>query len=90
MTKESVEHFMFGLKNYHWKRNPALYKHVEYVLDTLFEDFEEELKEVRGQFMNSYEASRTSSPSGAIGFDDNSFKPNTRYDIHIIESKDQS
>ncbi len=44
MKKEAAEHFMFGLKNYHWKQKPELTKHAQYVLDTIYDDFKNELK----------------------------------------------
>ena len=82
MTLESIKYFMFGLKNYHWKRNPELYKHVEYVLDNVFENTDniESDAEVYDTIV--------SSPNGTFVISIDSMKPNTKYDIYIMESKD--
>jgi len=85
MTKDATEYFMFRLKNYHWKRNPELYKHVQYVLDCIFDDqklFEE-------SFTDSFEETITSSPDGILQFETNYLERNTKYDIFVKRSKDQ-
>ncbi len=83
MTKESAEHFMFGLKNYYWKRNPELYKHVQYVLDAIFDDqilFKE-------SYTNSFEKTITSSPKGTLQFETDFLERNTKYDIFVRNTK---
>ena len=83
MTKEQTEHFMFGLKNYHWKRSPELYIHVQYVLDAIFED----QKHFQESYTNSFEQTLTTSPRGTLEFETNYLERNTKYDIFVRKSE---
>ena len=83
MTKTQAEHFMFGLKSYHWKRNDELYSHVQYVLDAMFED----QKHFEESYTNSFEETITSSPKGTLQFQTEYLERNTEYDIFVRKTE---
>ncbi len=83
MTKTQAEHFMFGLKSYHWKRNDELYSHVQYVLDAMFED----QKHFEESYTNSFEQTVTSSPKGTLQFNTEYLERNIKYDIFVRKTE---